>query len=94
MLPVPAISLYRKLERWHHLSFLRSPDTMRMLKSILVQAEEREKLETLIELIENDLGYHLHRAVQKTKFDLSRQMTSHFISNTCRTQDRKDRGSR
>jgi hypothetical chaperone protein len=77
MLPVPS-SLYRKLERWHHLSFLRSPDTMRMLKSILVQAEEREKLETLIDLIENDLGYHLHRAVQKTKFELSRAQTSHF----------------
>jgi hypothetical chaperone protein len=77
MLPVPG-SLYRKLERWHHLSFLRSPDTMRMLKSILVQAEERERLETLIELIENDLGYHLHRAVQKTKFELSRGQTSRF----------------
>jgi hypothetical chaperone protein len=77
MLPVPS-SLYRKLERWHHLSFLRSPDTMRMLKSILVQADEREKLEMLIELIENDLGYHLHRAVQKTKFELSRQQSSHF----------------
>jgi hypothetical chaperone protein len=77
MLPVPG-SLYRKLERWHHLSFLRSPDTMRMLKSILVQAEEREKLETLIDLIENDLGYHLHRAVQKTKFELSRAPSSHF----------------
>jgi hypothetical chaperone protein len=51
---------------------------MRMLKSILVQAEEREKLETLIELIENDLGYHLHRAVQKTKFELSRAQISHF----------------
>jgi hypothetical chaperone protein len=77
MLPVPS-SLYRKLERWHHLSFLRSPDTMRMLKSILVQAEEREKLETLIDLIENDLGYHLHRAVQKTKFELSRAQTGYF----------------
>jgi hypothetical chaperone protein len=77
MLPVPS-SLYRKLERWHHLSFLRSPDTIRMLKSILVQAEEREKLETLIELIESDLGYHLHRAVQKTKFELSCRQSSHF----------------
>ena len=77
MLPVPG-SLYRKLERWHHLSFLRSPDTMRMLKSILVEAEEREKLETLIDLIENDLGYHLHRAVQKTKFELSRLPISQF----------------
>src|SRR6202030_1879374 len=36
------------------------------------------KLETLIDLIENDLGYHLHRAVQKTKFELSRAQTSHF----------------
>ena len=77
MLPVPG-SVYRKLERWHHLSFLRSPETVRMLKSILVQAEAREQLEALIDLIESDEGFHLHRAVQRTKYELSRQEFSHF----------------
>ena len=32
MLPVPA-SLYRKLESWHHLSFLRSRDNLHILQS-------------------------------------------------------------
>ncbi len=77
ILPVPG-SVYRKLERWHHLSFLRSPDTMRMLKSLLVQAEAPDQLQALIDLIESDEGFHLHRAVQKTKYELSRQQASHF----------------
>jgi hypothetical chaperone protein len=75
ILPVPT-SLYRKLERWHHLSFLRTPDTMRMLKGLLVQAEAPEMLQALIDVVENDLGYHLHQAVQRTKYELSRARSS------------------
>ncbi len=69
-LPVPS-SLFRKLERWHQLSFLRAPDTMRTLRSILVQSLEPEKVERLIALVENDLGLQLHRAVQQCKLELS-----------------------
>ncbi len=77
LLPVPS-SLYRKLERWHHLSFLRSPDTLRMLHSIHATASEPERISKLIALIENDLGLQLHRAVQQAKFELSRSSRSLF----------------
>jgi len=77
LLPVPS-SVYRKLERWHHLSFLRSPDTLRMLHSIQATATQPDRIEKLIALIENDLGLQLHRAVQQAKFELSRSQSAHF----------------
>src|SRR5947209_20166769 len=66
---LPAIPnwVYFKLERWHHLSFLRTGSVMTMLKSSRAQALEPEKIEALIHLIEEDLGYQLHRAVQRVK---------------------------
>jgi hypothetical chaperone protein len=77
VLPVPSW-LYAKLERWHHLSFLRAKDTMDMLSDILGHVLEREKISALIQLIKQDLGYQLHRAVQKVKCDLSENDTATF----------------
>jgi hypothetical chaperone protein len=70
---LPAIPnwVYAKLERWHHLSFLRTNAVMNMLYSSRATAFEPEKIEALIHLIKEDLGYSLHRAVQKVKCDLS-----------------------
>ncbi len=77
ILPVPNW-VYFKLERWHHLSFLRTKDVMNMLRSVKTQALEPEKIGALIDLIQEDLGYQLHRAIQKTKYDLSNQETARF----------------
>jgi hypothetical chaperone protein len=78
MLPMPS-SIYVKLEKWHHLSFLKTQDTLRMLRSLQVQAEEPSRIEALIHLIENDAGYNLHRAVQRTKVELSSREQSEFV---------------
>src|SRR4029077_17506441 len=59
LLPAPNW-VYFKLERWHHLSFLRSKDTMRMLSSVKAQAVHPEMIAALIDLIQEDLGYQLH----------------------------------
>jgi hypothetical chaperone protein len=77
ILPVPTW-VYSNLERWHHLSFLRGRDTMNMLQSVKVQALEPRKIENLIDLIKEDLGYHLHRSVQQLKYDLSSQERARF----------------
>ena len=77
ILPVPTW-VYSNLERWHHLSFLRGRDTMNMLQSVKVQALEPKKIENLIDLIKEDLGYHLHRSVQQLKYDLSSQERAQF----------------
>jgi hypothetical chaperone protein len=80
VLPVPNW-VYFKLERWHHLSFLRTREVMNMLNSVKTQAFYPDKIAALIDLVEEDLGYQLHRSVQKAKFDLSSQETAKFILN-------------
>jgi hypothetical chaperone protein len=77
ILPVPTW-VYAKLERWHHLSFLKARDTMNMLASVKAQALEPKKIEALIHLVNEDLGYYLHQAVQKTKCELSVQTAARF----------------
>ncbi|MCU1232977.1 MAG: molecular chaperone [Candidatus Solibacter sp.] len=78
VLPAVPNWVYGKLERWHHLSFLRTRAVLNMLESTKVQAFEPEKIAALIHLIEEDLGYHLHAAVQRTKVRLSEAEEAEF----------------
>ncbi|HSS97119.1 MAG TPA: Hsp70 family protein [Terriglobales bacterium] len=71
--------LYIKLERWHHLSFLKSKETMDQLKSLRAQAAEPDKIDSLIHLVNEDLGFYLHSAVQRTKLELSSQQGTTFF---------------
>ncbi len=77
LLPVPNW-VYLKLERWHHLSFLKSQDTLNMLTSVARQALEPEKIKALLYLVRHDLGYQLHRAIQKVKAALSHEEKALF----------------
>jgi len=70
--------IYANLERWHYLSFLRTNNVREILKSARIRALEPEKIQDLITLIEEDLGYQLHQAVQQVKFELSRNDTAEF----------------
>jgi len=70
--------VYIKLERWHHLSVLRSKEVMDMLRSVWAQAVEPDKIRALMDLVNQDLGFYLHRAVQKVKCDLSNNSVAEF----------------
>jgi hypothetical chaperone protein len=70
--------VYIRLERWHHLSLLRGRDVLAMLRGVHAQSLEPEKIAALIHFIKEDLGFHLHRAVQKVKSDLSNADTATF----------------
>jgi hypothetical chaperone protein len=70
--------VYIRLERWHHLSLLRAKDVLDMLKGVHAQALEPEKIAALLHFIKEDLGFHLHRAVQKVKVDLSNEPAAKF----------------
>ena len=78
VLPAVPNWVYAKLERWHHLSFLRTSSVINMLHSSIAEAFEPAKIEALIHLIKEDLGYHLHRSVQKVKCDLSENEAAAF----------------
>jgi hypothetical chaperone protein len=78
LLPAVPAWIYANLERWHYLSFLRTNNVREILKSARIRALEPEKIQALITLIEEDLGYQLHQAVQKVKFELSRSESAEF----------------
>jgi len=78
VLPAVPAWIYANLEHWHYLSFLRTANVVEILKSARLRALEPKKIEALITLIDEDLGYHLHQAVQRVKFELSRSETAEF----------------
>ena len=77
MLPVP-VWVYANVEKWHHLSFLRTKEVLNMLRSVEAQALEPEKIAALLHLIREDLGYQLHRSVQAVKCELSEHSSGTF----------------
>ena len=78
ILPAVPAWIYANLERWHYLSFLRTNNVREILKSARVRALEPEKIEALIAIVEQDLGYQLHQAVQRVKFALSQHESAEF----------------
>jgi hypothetical chaperone protein len=79
ILPAVPAWIYANLERWHYLSFLRTNNVREILRSAWIRALEPEKIEALIAVIEADLGYQLHQAVQKVKFELSKKESAEFV---------------
>src|SRR5262249_29847307 len=75
VLPVP-LWIYERLERWEHLSFLKTKSTMETFNRIRFGADEPEKIDALIHVVNDDLGYQLYRAVERTKFELSEHAAS------------------
>jgi len=71
--------LYALLERWHHVSFLRSTKTLRLLHDLRRDALAPAPLEALLHLVQHDLGFELYQSVQRVKLELSTQATSRFV---------------
>lgn len=63
--------IYKNLERWHHLSFLRTAETMHLLREIADGSDSPEAIASLMTLVRENLGFHLYRAVERTKIALS-----------------------
>ncbi len=78
LLPALPAWIYSNLERWHYLSFLRTRNVSEVLKGALARALEPEKIEALQTLIEEDLGFQLHAAVQRLKYRLSKEREAEF----------------
>lgn len=77
-LPMPQ-QLYAELERWDKLSFLKTRQTLRMLHEIRSQAHEPGKIESLLCVIEEELGYPLYKAIESIKFTLSTEPAGTFV---------------
>ncbi len=69
-LPVPA-EWYSAFARWHRLSMMRTPKTLRDIEEVRRTAEHPERLDNLRRLIEDEQGYGLYQAVSAAKAALS-----------------------
>ena len=69
-LPVPP-EYYSGFARWHLLSLMRTPRTLRAIAEVARAAQHPERLRHLIALIEDGLGYALYQAVSTAKAELS-----------------------
>jgi hypothetical chaperone protein len=76
-LPVPQW-LYERVERWEQLSFLKSRETSELLRKLRHEALEPEKIDALMHLVEDDLGFALHGEIERTKRALSAADTAAF----------------
>jgi hypothetical chaperone protein len=70
-LPVPP-EYYTSFARWHRLSLMRTPRTLRELEEVARACAHPERLRTLITLIRDELGYQLYQSVSDAKTALSR----------------------
>lgn len=82
LLPALPAWVYANLERWHTLSFLRTREVHAMLRTAEKNALEPGKIEALRAVVEHDLGYRLHQAVQRVKVELSHQAEAEFVLDT------------
>jgi hypothetical chaperone protein len=70
-LPVPP-EYFSSFARWHRLSLMRAPKTMRDIEAVARTARHPDRLHALLRLISDELGYELYRTVSGVKADLSR----------------------
>ncbi len=71
-------SYYTQFERWHHLSMLRTPRTLRDIREIAKTSEVPEALHGLLHIIEEELGFHLYQAINRAKLALSKADEARF----------------
>ena len=69
-LDVPA-HWFTNFARWNQLAVMKSPETIRELEKLAASADDPQGLEKLIEMIEDDLGWPLYKAVSEVKAALS-----------------------
>jgi len=76
-LPVP-VWIFSQLSNWHRTFLLKEPKTMATLREVRNQASEPEKVSALIQIIAENLGYALYRAVEQTKVALTANEAADF----------------
>ena len=76
-LPLPAY-FHAAFAQWHQLSFLKTPETFAQLHKLKAASEAPERLQALIDVIEQDLGFELYQAISLLKASLSDQDAAVF----------------
>jgi len=77
ILPVPN-RYYSTFARWDQLALMRASRDMREIRKLVREAVEPEKIERLVEVLDENYGYRLYRSVSALKEALSSQGSAQF----------------
>ena len=77
-LPIPQ-RYYTAFAKWEQLALLRASRDMKDIRSLVRDAEEPEKVERLVEVLDDNHGYALYRAVSDLKLALSAREEAEFV---------------
>jgi hypothetical chaperone protein len=77
VLPIPN-RYYSTFARWDQLALMRASRDMREIRKLVREAVEPEKIERLVEVLDENYGYMLYRSVSNLKEALSSQDSAEF----------------
>ncbi|HEX2552654.1 MAG TPA: Hsp70 family protein [Microvirga sp.] len=69
---------FANLARWNHLALMKGSGDLKELRELARAALDPAPLETFIDIVEQDLGFALYRAVSDAKVTLSNEREAHF----------------
>ncbi len=76
-LPIPN-RYYSAFARWDQLALMRASRDMREIRALVREAVEPEKIERLVETLDENYGYQLYRSISRLKEALSAQDAAEF----------------
>jgi hypothetical chaperone protein len=76
--PQVPLWIYAHFERWHHLSMLNTPRTLRLIEELRAEASLKGPLDRLLAVVRDNRGFALWRAVSEAKVRLSREESAEF----------------
>ncbi len=77
ILPIPQ-HYHTSFARWHQLAMLKTPEHLRELERLQRTSLSPEKIAMFLDIIRNDWGFNIYRAVSDTKVRLSSATTASF----------------
>ncbi len=78
ILPIPN-RYYTAFARWEQLALLRASRDMKDIRALVRTATEPDKLAALVEILDDNHGYHLYQSVSRLKEALSREASATFL---------------
>jgi hypothetical chaperone protein len=78
ILPIPQ-HYHASFARWHQLAMLKTPEHIRELERMQRTSLSPDKIAKFLEVIRNDWGFNIYRAVSDTKVKLSAALRADFV---------------
>lgn len=77
VLPIPN-RYYAAFARWEQLALMRGSKTLNEIRRLIREALDADRIEKLVELLEDNHGYHLYQSVSRLKEALSEYQVATF----------------